>query len=72
MNEKLIQIALDDYDAAIKSIGGCGDGYCLVTGKAKGMHTNGGCHCFKNQMKAQLVMRAARRLRDALEGVKNR
>lgn len=24
---------------------GCSDGYCALRGPAKGMHTNGGCHC---------------------------
>lgn len=66
MNEKLIQIALDDFDDTMKEVGGCSDGYCSVTGTAKGLHTNGGCRCSMNHSKAQLVMRAARRLRDQL------
>lgn len=72
MNVRLVQIALDEYDARMKEIGPCGDGYCLVTGKAKGMHTNGGCRCWKNPMKAQLVMLAARRLRESIESACNR
>lgn len=24
---------------------GCTDGYCFLRGHAKGVHTNGGCHC---------------------------
>lgn len=67
MSAALVRIALDDFDERMAEIGGCGDGYCLVTGHAKGIHTNGGCRCFMNQMKAQLVMRAARSLRDTLE-----
>lgn len=27
---------------------GCSDGFCYIKGKAKGMHTNGGCRCVKN------------------------
>lgn len=56
-----------DYDARMRDIGGCGDGYCYVTGRAKGQHTNGGCRCWRNQMTAQRVMLAARRLREALD-----
>lgn len=26
---------------------GCSDGYCKITGPAKGMHTNGGCRCLR-------------------------
>lgn len=58
--------ALDAFDAAMKEIGGCGDGYCFVTGKAKGQHTNAGCRCWRSPLAAQRTMRAARRLRDAL------
>lgn len=27
---------------------GCLDGFCYIKGKAKGMHTNGGCKCVRN------------------------
>lgn len=27
---------------------GCQNGYCSISGKAKGMHTNGGCRCKKD------------------------
>jgi len=30
---------------------GCSDGYCLIKGKAKGMHTNGGCKCVSDRMR---------------------
>lgn len=33
---------------------GCSDGYCLVRGHAKGMHTNGGCRCLVNASRASL------------------
>ncbi len=29
----------------IAASGGCSDGWCVITGKAKGQHTNGGCRC---------------------------
>lgn len=35
---------------------GCTDGYCIVRGKAQGMHTNGGCRCLVNATRAQLQM----------------
>lgn len=37
-----------------KGFMGCSDGYCIVNGRAKGMHTNGGCRCFKRFDKASL------------------
>jgi len=58
--------AVAKFDATMKFIGGCSDGNCLVTGKATGMHTNARCRCYAEPMKAQLVMRAARELRDTL------
>lgn len=27
---------------------GCLDSFCYIKGKAKGMHTNGGCRCVRN------------------------
>lgn len=59
-----------EYDAAMREIGGCSDGYCLVTGPAKGMHTNGGCRCWMDKLTAQRAMRAAARLRNALEKIR--
>ncbi len=58
--------AVREFDRAMADIGGCGDGYCSVTGKAKGQHTNGGCRCSGNKMTAQRAMQAARRLRESL------
>lgn len=57
------------FDTITTATGGCSDGYCLVTGKAKGMHTNGGCRCSTNRHAAQRVMQAARMLRDELEAL---
>lgn len=32
----------------------CSDGYCIIGGKAKGMHTNGGCRCVQRMNNTQL------------------
>ena len=39
---------------------GCTDGYCIVRGKAKGMHTNGGCRCLVNASRSQLTILQSR------------
>lgn len=61
-----VRDALDAFDKRMSDIGACGDSYCLVTGKAKGMHTNGGCRCWSNKYTAQRAMGAARNFRDAV------
>jgi hypothetical protein len=38
----------------------CSDGYCVIGGKAKGMHTNGGCKCITNLSRAQLQILGSR------------
>jgi hypothetical protein len=63
--------AIEAYDAQAERIGGCGDGYCIVTGKATGQHTNGGCRCWmypvnKDGTTIRRLLLAARMLRDAL------
>lgn len=57
------------YDGVVASVGGCTDGYCSVTGKASGMHTNGGCRCayHMDNFTMNRFLVAARRLRDSLE-----
>jgi hypothetical protein len=35
---------------------GCSDGYCIIRGKAKGMHTNGGCKCHKEERAIRIAM----------------
>ncbi len=40
-----VRTAAKDYIATAKTLGGCSDGYCVITGKASGQHTNGGCKC---------------------------
>lgn len=56
--------ALGAYDAQMAIIGSCSDGYCVVQ-KPVGMHTNGGCKCMWDRMKAQRLGRAAQMLADA-------
>lgn len=45
--DKLEQIKteLEIYHNAMKHIGGCTDGNCLIM-RPVGMHTNGGCRCY--------------------------
>lgn len=64
--DALLRQAMEAFDRQASAAGGCGDGYCCVTGKAKGMHTNGGCRCAEDRMTARRMMIAGRRLRDAL------
>lgn len=69
----LLEQAIKIYDDAVADIGGCGDGYCIIAGKAKGMHTNGGCRCFLHPSdidgrKVRRLLTAARRVRDAIDG----
>lgn len=57
--------ALRLYRLAAEASGGCGDGNCVVL-KPIGMHTNGGCRCYGDRMKAQRMMRAGQRLYEAI------
>ena len=50
-------IAKETLDKRLVEIGGCGDGNCIVH-KRGGMHTNGGCRCWKDGIKMQQVLRA--------------
>ena len=45
-----------------------GDGYCLVK-RPVGMHTNGGCTCWRDKYKAQRMMGAGQRLRAAIRSI---
>lgn len=65
-----IEKAIAAYDAVMDDIGSCGDGGCIVK-RPVGQHTNGGCRCWSDRMKAQRVMLAARRLRTALNDAAN-
>ena len=54
-------IGVNDLLVSLAAAGGCGDGYCIVTGKAQGQHTNGGCRCASDRMKMQRVAMALQR-----------
>lgn len=56
--------ALDYYETMRDIVGGCTDGGCLVK-KPAGMHTNGGCKCHKDPLKATRMMWAGSKLFDA-------
>ena len=45
---------------------GCGDGNCLVDGKATGQHTNGGCQC-RREVRREGLERWAKVAEDRLE-----
>lgn len=51
----------DDLRDAMSSQSGCMDGGCLVK-RPKGMHTNGGCKCHRDQIVSQRMMYAGERL----------
>ncbi len=57
--------ALSDLDRYLAAISGCTDGYCVVV-KPKGMHTNGGCRCLNNTLRAQRFAYAHNRFVDAV------
>lgn len=61
---------IERLEARLAEIGGCMDGHCLVV-RPTGMHTNGGCRCWKDAMTMQRVLHAYRSfkadLTDALE-----
>jgi hypothetical protein len=65
---ELVQAPLAEYHAMRDSVGGCTDGHCVVK-KREGMHTNGGCKCWKTPMTAQRMIRAGRKLADELESL---
>lgn len=60
-----IQTEIGEYKLLRDHIGGCLDGGCLIK-TPKGMHTNGGCKCSTNNIKAQRMMYAGKRLCDNL------
>jgi len=68
-DQEAMDALAEAFDLAAQSAGGCGDGYCCVTGKAVGQHTNGGCRCSDDRRKAQRMMLAGRRLRDGLRSI---
>jgi len=63
--------AVDKLDKALKDIGGCTDGYCVITGHAKGMHTNGGCRCSKDEFAVKRALMAFQMFRkEVIDGRK--
>jgi hypothetical protein len=58
-----LEAELVGVDAALTRIGGCSDGYCNITGKARGQHTNGGCRCVKD-MSARRALTMLQQLRE--------
>ena len=56
---------LDAYQRLRDGIGGCTDGGCVVK-RPTGMHTNGGCKCWQDKIKAQRMMRAGQKIFDTL------
>lgn len=65
LDSRALAEAITAYDRAADSIGTCGDGGCLVKTPV-GMHTNGGCRCWTDRMKAQRMMLAGKYLRAAI------
>jgi hypothetical protein len=66
-----LEDAIRLYDSVAEDLGGCGDGYCIIKGKASGQHTNGGCRCLMypedvDHYKIKKLARAARMMRDAI------
>jgi hypothetical protein len=57
--------SIAEYDRMRDGVGGCSDGGCVIKTPV-GMHTNGGCKCWTDKMKAQRMMHAGQKLRAAL------
>jgi len=56
-----VESGLDELNATLEALGGCGDGDCKVYVRP-GMHTNGGCRCLRDdKYKAERVISAYRR-----------
>lgn len=62
---------VEKYDEHMQAIGGCSDGGCAIV-KPKGMHTNGGCRCLRDHLKAQRLAHAAMNLRKGLAAILER
>jgi len=54
---------LDEY---LETIGGCGDGGCIIL-KPVGQHTNGGCRCSRDPIKMQRFAYAMNRFADEVK-----
>jgi hypothetical protein len=60
----LLSLVLKKVDEVCSDMEGCGDGFCLLKGKAVGQHTNGGCRCVDDHEMRRLLL-AFQRLRTA-------
>jgi hypothetical protein len=60
-----LEAELVGTDAALRHIGGCSDGYCNITGKTSGQHTNGGCRCVAD-MNARRALAVLQQLRETV------
>lgn len=68
-HEQALRDFFDSYDSYMQKIGGCTDGYCFITGRAEGVHTNGGCHCYDDRTRVRRCLQATRQLLDRLRPV---
>ncbi|MCO8609680.1 hypothetical protein KGP95_13295 [Burkholderia multivorans] len=66
ITDDMLTAAAKRYDDLMGSVQGCGDGGCLIR-KPQGMHTNGGCRCYRDSMKMHRVAYAAQELRKAVD-----
>lgn len=57
--------ALARHDVQAEAAGSCLDGYCVVK-RPQGQHTNGGCRCSTDRMKASRMMMAGQALANAV------
>jgi hypothetical protein len=57
---------LKELEENLTTIGGCGDGGCVVHVRP-GMHTNGGCRCNRDYIKMSRVLHSYRKF---TEGIK--
>lgn len=60
-----LRMALESYDRLSVHVGGCTDGGCVIV-RPKGMHTNGGCKCADDRLKARRMMQQARMLSESV------
>lgn len=63
-----VMTLLDEHEASLKAIGGCGDGGCVIDVR-KGQHTNGGCRCSEERNKARSAMQRSRYFRYSLRAL---
>lgn len=64
-----VVVATKNHAERLREIGGCSDGFCMVTGtKARGtMVTNGGCRCPNDNHKMRRVAMSMHELQKELK-----